>query len=767
MPDDPSDALPDARSDDLGHPLRLPDDSAGPRDRFLWAIVLLVLAFLAYAPALHGQFLWDDDRHISENVMLRTPDGLARIWTELGATPQYYPLTHTLFWIEYHLWGLETTGYHAVNIALHALGAIFLWWILRRLEVPGAWLIAAIFTLHPMQVESVAWITERKNTLAGCLFFGSILAYLRFADIGPKPVPLDAIEATEPGATPIAWPWCALALLLFTGAALSKTVAVSMPAVVVLLLWWKRRLTIPHALLLVPFFAIGLTLSRITAWMEIHTVGAEGPDWAFTFAQRTLIAGRAMGFYVGKILWPTNLSFFYRQWALDTGSAGAWVWPIASALALVGLAIGARRRRGPLVAALIFVGCLTPALGFFDVYPMRFSFVADHFQYLPEPAFVAGVIGGAIWLIRRHTALPDRPAWRIASATVAGGIVIALGLSTWSRAHVFASDTRLWQDTLAKNPDAWLASFNLAVTYNNRAVESTQQASAIQSARPDAATALRAAAERDRAEAETLLRKTIALKPSMARAHQILGEILAQTGRAPEALVELDAAIAADPDWYGSYRSRGTLCEMMGNLDAAADDYTRAIAAYQAARNKAIARSGSFFAAREMHAAFARPHLELGVIRAKQNRLDDALRNYNDALAIRPGWSDALLERGLVFARMGRPAEALNDLRAVAAQRPDDPKVWTVMGYVLLDAKRPDIAADVFARALQLDPTNPRARAGLDTARRTTPDTAPATAPAAVPRSATTAHATIPTAPTAPATTLPATAPAVMIPAAP
>ena len=146
---------------------------------WLFALALIAITALAYLPAWNGKLIWDDNRHITQPA-LRSWQGLADIWTRVGATQQYYPLVHSFFWIEQKLWGDSVVGYHLVNILLHSLGAVALLQILQRLKIPGAWLAAALFALHPVQVESVAWISELKNTLSGLFFFCSILTYLNF-----------------------------------------------------------------------------------------------------------------------------------------------------------------------------------------------------------------------------------------------------------------------------------------------------------------------------------------------------------------------------------------------------------------------------------------------------------------------------------------------------------------------------------------------------------------------------------------------------------
>ena len=346
--------------------------------------LLIVLTVAAYVPALRGGFVWDDDKYVTANRTLRTADGLAEIWFEIGVTIQYYPLVFTTFWIEHRLWGLEPFGYHLVNVLLHATSAGLLWTLLRRLKVPGAWLAAAVFAIHPVHVESVAWITERKNTLSGVFYLLALLSYLRFEPPDPQ-----AHNRRRD------WRFYPPALVLFTCALLSKTVTCSLPLVILLLLWWKRaRWRWLNVLPVVPMLAIGALMGLLTAWMEKNIVLARGADWDLSIVQRCLIAGRALWFYLGKLVWPAEVMFTYPRWQVRADVWWQFLFPAATIAVVVALWL-LRRRVGkpPLVAALFFGGTLAPALGLIDVYPMRYSFVADHFQYLasigPIVLFVA------------------------------------------------------------------------------------------------------------------------------------------------------------------------------------------------------------------------------------------------------------------------------------------------------------------------------------------------------------------------------------------
>jgi len=346
------------------------------RQDWLFALLLLIFTSLAYLPALNGTPIWDDDAHITRPE-LRSWDGLIKIWTQPGSTQQYYPFVHTVFWAEHQLWGDAPLGYHLVNVLLHCFSALLLLQILRRLEIPGAWLAAAIFVLHPVQVESVAWISELKNTLSGIFYLGSGLAYLEF----------DRTRKLSPYLT---------ALALFLLGLLSKTVIATLPGALLVIFWCKRgklsfkRDTWP----LVPFFVLGVTAASFTAWIERSLIGAEGGAYNFTFLERVLIAGRVVWFYVSKFFWPSDLIFIYPRWQINQSVWWQYLFPAALAVALAILVWLCRWRRGPLAGILFFIGTLVPVLGFLNVYPFRYSLVADHFQYLACLGIIVPIAAG-------------------------------------------------------------------------------------------------------------------------------------------------------------------------------------------------------------------------------------------------------------------------------------------------------------------------------------------------------------------------------------
>src|SRR5439155_9237381 len=335
-------------------------------------------------------------------------------------------------------------GYHLVSVLLHGSSAAVLWLVLGSLCVPGAWMAAAVFALHPVHVESVAWVTELKNVQSGFFYLLALLGYLRWGL---------ADDAEPAGGRRI----YALSFLSFACAVLSKSVTCPLPAAVALVLRWRRgRLAPGRILALVPLAVMSVAAGALTASWERRYVGAVGPEWALSLPERCLVAGRALWFYAAKLAWPVDLAFIYPRWTLDPHAWWQWLFPLGAVLVLVALA-ALRRRLGPapLVAALYFVVTLGPALGFVDVYPMRFSFVADHFQYLASIGLLTLLVAAAT--VATERILP-------AARRSLGGVVLAsLGVLVWRQAGVYQTPEALWRATLAKTPSAWMAHNNLGL----------------------------------------------------------------------------------------------------------------------------------------------------------------------------------------------------------------------------------------------------------------------------------------------------------------
>ncbi|HEY8155871.1 MAG TPA: tetratricopeptide repeat protein [Myxococcota bacterium] len=543
----------------------------------LSAAALLLMTAAAYAGVADCGFIWDDNLRVSENPTLRSLAGLRRIWFELASNKQYYPLVFTSFWLEYRLWGADPLGYHLVNLALHASGAVLLWRVLLALGAPGAWLAAAVFALHPVHVESVAWISERKNVLSGAFYLASALAYLRYA------------EAHERGSPRARRLWAA-SLALFLCALLAKTVACTLPAALLLALWWKHGLVARRDLrALAPFFALGIGLGLVTVWLERHAVGASGAPWNLSWLERGLIAGRALWFYLGKLAWPEPLVFVYPRWRIDAGAAWQYLFPLAALAVVAGLwQLRGRLGRGPLASGLFFAGTLLPALGFFDLYPMRFSFVADHFQYLASIGPIALAAAAASAGARRLPAPGRRAAWLGAALLLA-----TLGALTARRIPVYEGLESLWLDTLEQNPGAHLAQYNLADLLRKRG--ETERAirhfEAAIAAAPDLAMAHNnlagVFAQQGKLEEATLhYRRAVEIQPGYALALGNLAELLMQRGEVEQAISHLREAVRAAPERADLKETLAIALAKAGRADEA---HAHFVAARRLAREAAAA----------------------------------------------------------------------------------------------------------------------------------------------------------------------------------
>ena len=563
------------------------------RDRLWFAVgaaALIVGVFVVYLPALHGGPVWDDDYMLTANRVMNDPHGLWRIWFDLKAVEVYYPLTLTALWVECRAFGLhDLTGYHAVNALLQGTDAVLLWRLLRRLGVGGAFVVAAVWALHPVAVESVAWITEQKNTLSGLLYLTSMWALLRYYRvIGPP--------KGRRGR------WYLAALVTFALALAAKTTAVTLPAAALLLVWWKRgRVRGGEVWSAVPFVAVAAAAGTLTQWVETHTTGTWQPQWSLTRPQQVLVAGRALWFYAAKLAWPVGLSFAYPRWHVDP--AVAWQWAFPAAFAGVVVALWAARRRigrGPLAGVLFFAGTLVPALGFFHVLYQRYTFVADHFQYLAGVGLVAVATG----------AVARSPVPKAAQVAAAVAVCLTLGVLTAASSRRFVSDAAVWKAALVDDPNNPPANLNYASdlvhegkidqalpplrraqasgqmlgrvwanygaiaeyraaddpTQWGRAAECYARSVALEPYEPRShfqyGTTLLVLQQF--AAAAEQLRMAIDLKPEWAEAHDNLGVCLLHLGRPAEAAAEFDRAALLDPALPLLPRHRGEAAAAMG-----------------------------------------------------------------------------------------------------------------------------------------------------------------------------------------------------------
>ncbi len=577
------------------------------RDRpVVCACLLAAMTIAAYVPAVGGPFIFDDRLYVTGDERMHAPGGLGRIWTEVAGAEyrhQYCPLTTSLFWLQYQLWGLNPAGYHAVNLILHVANSLLLWTLLRRMRVPWSWLAAAIFALHPVHVPSVAWIAELKNVLSGFMFLSSLLAFgVAFelfdrGDSGPLPGRARALG--------YAAGLCLLALAL-----LSKAASALVPVALLAAMWWRRGTPKGRDLrMLVPPFVMALAGALGAAWLE----GSHAADgWAppVSWPQRLVIAGRAAWFYAGKLIFPYPLSLVYPRWEVQAGSWWQWLAPLG-VLAGLGAAWHARARMGraPLAAAGYFVAAVVP-VSLAHVAFNRYSFVADHWVYWASFGLVALAAGGA------GAAAARAAPWARTALWGGAPIVLALlGGLTWQRAGLFDDPVALWTNAMRVSPASREVRYNLAVALQD---------------------------DGRMEEAEAQYRAALALDPGDVLSRNNLGILLRARGEAALAIEQYELALRAAPRFLKAHVNLGEALQAEGRMD-------EAVARYEAALR--------------IDPSSPEAHFNLAVALRAMNLPNRAILHYQAALARQPEWPEAHLNLGEALQSQGRLHEAIAHYR--------------------------------------------------------------------------------------------------------
>jgi tetratricopeptide (TPR) repeat protein len=633
---------------------------------WLWAGLLFAATFLAYRPAWSGQPLWDDDVYMTPPA-LRSISGLGQIWKDQSSTKQYYPLVHSVLWMENRLWGQSTLGYHLLNILLHGSCALLLVRMLRRLRIPGAWLAGGIFALHPVMVESVAWITELKNTLSGVFFLCAGLAYLKFD------CKRDKKHYT-------------IALVLFLLGLLAKSAIVPLPAALLVLFWWMRgriewkRDAVP----LLPFFVIGIASGALTTWVERRFMGAVGTDYNLAFVDRCLVAGRAVWFYLYKLLWPANLIFVYPRWHVDATAVWQYLLPAAFLLASVLFWELRNRSRAPFAVLLYFSGMLFPALGFFNIYFTRYSFVADHFQYLA----CIGPIAAAAALIVKGTGMLKERLRGLVQPLLYGVLLSVLFLLSQRQSGIYTDAETLFRATIARNDDCLMAHNNLGILLggmgrSDEALAHYQKALELDPHRVDAHYNLGSLLESMGRTNEALVyyQKALEIDPNHAKGHNNLGVLLRGMGRPDEALAHYLRASAIDPNFGDVHYNLGNLFEDMGRTDEAFAHYQKAL---------------------EIGTNQAETHYNLGFLLAKMGRADEAMAHYQKAFELNPTHFDAHNNLGILLAGMGRTDDAISHFRRAVEINPQAIRALKNLAFALVEKGQLTEAAPILQDALAL-----------------------------------------------------------------
>jgi tetratricopeptide (TPR) repeat protein len=496
-----------------------------------------------------------------------------------------------------------------------------------------------LWALHPVNVESVAWITELKNTQSGLFFFLAVLCFLRFVARNH-------------------WRWYVLALLCGLAAVLSKPSTVVLPLVLLLCVWWERgHQQRADFVRIAPFFGLALGMSVLTVIEQRgHILKAGLMEWKPSVAGRFVVAGKGVWFYAAKLLWPVKLAFVYPRWDLETTSFLCWL-PLAGVVA-GGAVLWAWRRRPWARSGLFGLGCfaagLLPVLGIFDVYYFRYSFVADHFQYLASVALIALVAGVAM-----KTCESAGRAGSLIGSVMGPAALIVLGALTWRQGGAYRDVESLWRDTLAKNPGSWMAQSNMGdALYKEGHVQ----------------------------EAMDHYEQALRINPELAEVHYNLGNVLSQAGRADEAIGHYEQALQIRPHYAEAQNNWGNVLQQMGKLP------------------DAIVHIVHYEQAIRIEPGLARAHDNLGNALYQIGKLQESIDHYEQALRINPDRTETHNNLGTVLLQVGRVQDAIGHFEQALRLKPDYAEAHSNLGSALQQAGRLDRAIHHYEEALRIGP---------------------------------------------------------------
>ena len=616
------------------------------------AILIAGVSLAAYFPSLKGGFIFDDEVLVSKNDLMKSSDGLRAIW--FSTRPyEYYPISYTSFWIEWRLWRTNPLGYRITNLLLHVFACLLLWAALRKLAVPGSFLAALLFAVHPVNVESVAWIAQLRNMLALVFFLLSILWYVR-ADDWAATQEKDKgkrgeVEARRTAGSSGIWYW--LSLLAFIAAMLSKGSVAILPAVLLGIAWWKRGLVRRSVWFeIIPFAVVAVAFTAVNIWFQTHR--AHQAIRNATFDQRITGAGAIVWFYLAKAVLPIDLLFFYNQWRIDCAQLRWWL-PLATAIALTLVLVATQKRnrygRSLLLAWGFFCIALVPVLGLTDTGYMQFSLVADHYQHIALIGVVSLAAAMWDWWYRNSQGV-NRKTSVVAAAAVAGLLVT----QTIRQNRLYGDPIALFEATVRQNPDLWLAHNNLG-----RALANAGRTS----------------------EAIAELNEALRLNSQSADVHDELGSVFRQQGKLPEAIDQYQTGLTIDPASAATCNDLGNAYKQAGQIGQAEEMYRRAL---------------------QLKPEFPEAHNNLGTLLAKSGKYAEAIEHYQMALLLWPDFSEAHYNLGNALIKAGRPLESVEQFESVLRRKPDDLEAAVNLMSALAEAGRTAQAIAAADKALEL-----------------------------------------------------------------
>jgi tetratricopeptide (TPR) repeat protein len=681
-----------------------PEPKARSFDRWLTFAIGLSLALVVWAvfgqTIRYGFINYDDDLYVYENPVVTRGLDLGQIaWTFThSGIDQWYPVTDTSHMLDWQFYGPDAGGHHLTNVLLHIATAILLFLTLQKMT-RTTWrsaFVAAVFALHPLRVESVAWIAERKDVLSGLFFMLTLLLWLRYLQKQPSV----GAPGTATGTMAVIDPrrWSAdyyLALAFFALGLLSKGMVVTLPFVLLLLDYWplnrlsssgsdapgaRFRTWLRLFLEKVPFFLLSAGTCVVTVLSQPHVVSSVH---GFTFLWRLGNAAMAYVDYLGHMLYPVGLALLYTR-----PEEHLPVWRVAFSLALlsiisVGVFWGRRKHPYLLVGWLWYLGMFMPVI---DIMQTGDHARADRYTYLPQ----IGLIILVTWGVAEFCQAKRYPQTVIGAA--AGLILLGLSVGAYIQTTYWKDSISIWTHTLARTPQSYVAHCNLGIALAGQgqwdeAVQHFNQALQIN---PDDAKSMNnlgkvLTAQGKLDDAVQRFNQALQINPDDVKTLNNLAVALAGEGKRDIAIQDLEQVLKLKPDYADA-------CFNLGNVLAAGGDLDGAVQSYQQAL--------------QINPDFPEAHCNLGLALARQRNLDAAVQQYELAIQLKPQYADALADLGGAFAAQGNLDEAAKYYSQVLQLKPNDPAALDNLGVALARQRKFDDAIRYFQRALQINPND-------------------------------------------------------------